>query len=68
ARWRRATATFAVPSMAAQDAAVTFILSAPDIAVDGAEVDIRNITLRFHRDPLTFRRAAAGMWHALTPW
>lgn len=66
--WSTASASFDAASLAKQNGAVTFILSAPAIAEEGAVVDIRDISVTFTRDPLTLRRVAAAAWHALTPW
>lgn len=66
--WSTAMATFNLDSIAKQDGAVTFILSAPGISGGDAAIDIADVALTFTREPLTMRTALAKVWHALTPW
>lgn len=66
--WSTAEASFELADLAKQNGAATFVLSAPDIALHGASIDIRDVSVTFTRDPLTLRAAAGKIWHAVTPW
>lgn len=62
--WSSASATFFLDGVYQQDGAATFLLSVPGIEERGATVDVRRITLTYHRTPPTLRDMARALRNA----
>lgn len=66
--WYRASATFDLAPTVQSDGTVKFTLSTPGITEWGASVEVRNVTLAFHKSPMTFAEILQSIIRRVVTW